>query len=60
MNGIRKIIYFENSGNAALTKISHGFGKHGALKIEVKDFTKKWSLKLIFLNEKNIKNFVGL
>ena len=46
-------MYFENTGSASLSKIGHDFRKSRGSKIGVrkKVFHKKWSPKLIFLND---------
>ena len=46
-------MYFENTGSARSSIIGHNFMKLGGSKTEVrkKCFYKKWSPKLIFLND---------
>jgi hypothetical protein len=48
----RKPLYFENTGSPSSSKFGHDFNKVvRKLKLEKNVFCKKWSPKLIFLNE---------
>ena len=49
----RKPLYFENKGSTSLSKIGHDFTNKVIQKLTVEKnvFNKKWSPKLILLNE---------